>query len=169
MMVPSVRDYCHWKDIPEFPDYQASTLGEIRSRKSGQWKPIQATLHTRTGYLAVSLRVNRKYVTRSVHRLVALAFNGPAEGRDVNHINGNKRDNRLANIEYLSRGDNHRHAYRNRLREPVGKKLSDDQVREIAALQGVVSQKEIAHAFGVSPATVGFIHTRKRHRIVLQS
>ena len=157
-----------WGEIPGFPDYQASTLGEIRSCKSGDWKPIRGTPHSRTGYLAVSLRVGGQYVTRSVHRLIASTFIGPADGRDVNHMNGNKRDNRLANLEYLSRGDNHRHAYRTRLREPVGKKLSDEQVREIAALKGVVTQLEIAHAFGVCRATIGLIHNRKRHQLVLQ-
>lgn len=157
-----------WREIPGFPDYQSSSLGEIRSCKSGKWKPIRATLHSKTGYLAVSLRVGGQYVTRSVHRLIALTFIGPADGRDVNHMNGIKRDNRLANLEYLSRGDNHRHAYRTRLREPVGRKLSDEQVREISALQGVGTQDEIARAFGVCRASVGLIHNGKRHQLVLQ-
>lgn len=165
---PSECESQLWSEIPGFPDYQASTQGDIRSCKSGEWKPIRATLHSKTGYLAVSLRVNGQYVTRSVHRLIAVTFIGQADSRDVNHINGNKQDNRLANLEYLSRGDNHRHAYRTRLREPVGKRLSDDQVREIAALEGVVTQKQIARAFGVCRSTVGLIHNRKRHQLVLQ-
>jgi hypothetical protein len=160
---------CSWRDIPGFPDYQASTSGHIRSRKSGDWKPIKASPHSKTGYLSVSLRVGGKYITRSVHRLIAGTFIGPAHGRDVNHINGDKQDNQLCNLEYLSRGDNHRHAYRTRLREPVGKKLSDDQVRAIAALEGVLTQKAIARRFGVCRATVYHIHKRHQHRRVLQA
>jgi len=80
----------------------------------------------------------------------------------VNHVNGNKHDNRLVNLEYLSRGENHRHAYRTGLREPVGKKLTDQQVHHIAALRGLATQAEIARQFGVCRATVSRIHRRER-------
>ena len=66
-----------------------------------------------------------------------------------------------------SRGANHRHAYRTGLREPVGKKLTNDQVRQIAALAGTAPQKEIARQFGVSRTTVNLIHSRKRHSFLL--
>ena len=158
-----------WRDIPGFSDYQASDLGRIRSQKSGTWKLLRQTPHPNTGYLIVSPRVGGKYFARSVHRLVAAAFLGKANGLDVNHINGNKHDNRLANLEYLSRGDNHRHAYRSGLRQPVGKKLTEDQVRRIAALQGTGTQEEIARRFGVSRTTVGRIHARKYHAALLTS
>jgi len=156
-----------WRDIPAFPDYQASNLGRIRSRKSGSWKVLRQTPHPRTGYLVVSPRRDGKYFARSVHRLVAAAFLGKADGRDVNHISGDKHDNRLENLEYLTRGENHRHAYRTGLREPVGRKLTDDQIRTIAALQGTATQKQIGQQFGVSRATIGRIHNRKRHARLL--
>lgn len=156
-----------WADIPGFPDYQVSDFGQVRSQKSGKWRVLRATPHSKTGYLAVSLRVAGRYITRSVHRLVAVSFLGRPRGRDVNHKNGDKHDNRLVNLEYLTRGENHRHAYRNRLREPVGKKLSDDEVRLIAALQGHFTQQELADRFGVSRSTIGFIHQRKRHQLLL--
>lgn len=101
-----------WRDIPGFPDYQASNLGRVRSRKWGTWKVLRPTEHSRTGYLVVSLRVDGRYIARSVHRLIAATYLGEAAGRDVNHKNGDKQDNTIANLEYLSRGDNHRHAYR---------------------------------------------------------
>lgn len=156
-----------WQDIPGFQDYQASDLGRVRSHKSGEWRLLRATPHSKTGYLAVSLRVNGRYITRSVHRLVAATFFGEAEGRDVNHKNGDKHDNRLANLEYLTRGDNHRHAYRTRLRQPVGKKLTDEEVRLIAELKGEVAQQQLADRFGVSRSTIGFIHNKKRHQLLL--
>ena len=156
-----------WRDIPGFPDYQASNLGRVRSRKWGTWKVLRPTAHSRTGYLVVSLRVGGRYIARSVHRLIAATFLGEAAGRDVNHKNGDKRDNTVANLEYLSRGDNHRHAYRTGLRPPVGKKLQEDQVREIAALKGILTQEAIAKRFGVSRATIGRIHSGERHRLQL--
>ena len=152
-----------WRDIPGFPDYQASDLGRIRSRKSGDWYVLHPTPHQMTGYLVVSPRVGGKYVARSVHRLVATTFLGAANGRDVNHRNGDKHDNSLRNLEYLSRGENHRHAYRTGLRPPVGRKLTNEQVRRIAGLQGAVSQKDIARQFGVSCTTVNRIHNRQAH------
>lgn len=156
-----------WKDIPGFPDYQASDGGRVRSRKWGMWKVLRQTPHPNTGYLVVSLRVDGRYVARSVHRLIAAAFLGEANGRDVNHLNGDKHDNSLRNLEYTSRGDNHRHAYRTGLRPPVGRKLTDDQVRQIAALRGAATQRDIARRFGVSRATVGRIHGRTRHVLLL--
>jgi len=49
---------------------------------------------------------------RYIHRLVLQAFVGGGDGMDCNHLNGNKSDNRLVNLEWLTRGDNHRHRYR---------------------------------------------------------
>lgn len=151
-----------WRDIPGFPDYQAGDRGRIRSRKTGAWQVLRQTPHRGNGYLVISPRVGGRYVTRSVHRLVTLAFFGDAAGRDVNHINGNKHDNRLDNLEYLSRGENHRHAYRTGLRDAVGRKLTDDQVQHIAALRGRATQTEIARLFGVSRSIIGRIHNRER-------
>lgn len=156
-----------WRNIPGFPDYQASDLGRIRSRKSGAWQTLRATPHSKTGYLVVSPRVDGRYVARSVHRLVAAAFLGEAHGRDVNHKNGDKHDNRLANLEYVCRGENHRRAYRTGWRGPVGRKLGCEQVRQITALKGMATQRDIARRFGVSRATVGLIHHGKRHALLL--
>ena len=160
-----VKEVCVevWEDIPGAPDYQASNLGRIRSWKSKTWKILRATLHSNTGYLIVSLRVDRKYMTRSVHRLIALTFLGPAHGRDVNHKNGKKQDNHLVNLEYLTRGENHCHAYRTGLRTPVGRKLSPRQVREIRALGRDVTQTELAKRFGVSRSTIGKILHHQTH------
>jgi len=151
-----------WRDIPGFPDYQASDLGRIRSCKRGSWQVLRPTQHSNTGYLVVSPRVAGRYVARSVHRLIAATFLGEAGGRDVNHINGDKTNNALRNLEYVSRGDNHRHAYRTGLRGPVGRKLTDEQVGRIAALKGTTTQKDIARRFGVSRSVVSRIHRGKR-------
>lgn len=150
-----------WRDISGFPDYQASDCGRIRSRKTGAWQVLRQTPHRGNGYLVISPRVGGRYVTRSVHRLITSAFLGDAADRDVNHINGNMHDNRLENLEYLSRGENHRHAYRTGLRDAVGRKLTDDQVRHIAALRGCATQTEIARLFGVSRSIVSRIHRRQ--------
>lgn len=143
-----------WKEIPGFPRYQASSLGHVRSCVSGEWRVLRVTPHSRTGYVMVSPRVMGRNITRSVHRLIALAFLGESQGRDVNHINGNKHDNRLSNLEYLSRGDNHRHAYRTGIREPVGIKIPREQRRAILAMRETTKVADIARKYGVARATI---------------
>lgn len=61
----------YWQDIEEFPGYEVSSLGRIRSHYR---KRIVRQSHTNQGALKVNLRVNGSTVTRSVKVLVALAF-----------------------------------------------------------------------------------------------
>lgn len=49
-------------------------------------------------------------MTVKVHRLVLQTFIGPSEGREVNHINGVKDDNRLENLQWVTHRDNIKHA-----------------------------------------------------------
>ena len=158
-----------WQDIPGFPRYQANANGQIRSCATGDWKVLKPTPHSISGYASVTLRVYGRAITRSVHRLIASTFLGAPSGRDVNHRNGNKQDNRLENLEYLSRGDNHRHAYRTGLRDPVGAILTDEQRTEIQSMAGKVYQDEIARLYGVSTATVKSVIRKGRRRAANRS
>lgn len=63
------------------------------------------------GYLKCSLRVNGKTYVRYIHRLVAESFLDVIEGYEVNHIDGNKLNNDLSNLEWVSRSENIKHAY----------------------------------------------------------
>lgn len=92
-----------WKVIPGFEKYEASDSGLIRVASSKKLVP-QSNNHN--GYLQVSIRDNDgKHKSRRVHRLVMLAFVGDSKD-SVNHINENKKDNRLENLEYLPIRDN---------------------------------------------------------------
>lgn len=107
-----------WRIIDARPGYEISTLGRVRNRSTGNLLAIQFNEYT--GYQHVSLWMNNRGKTYSIHRLVALAFlDKPNDVNDVNHIDGDKLNNFVDNLEWLSRGDNHRHAYRTRLRGPV--------------------------------------------------
>ncbi len=69
------------------------------------------------GYRAVQLWREGLMKRRLVHVLVALAFLGPPpERHEVNHIDGDKTRNGLTNLEYLTRSENNKHAYRIGLR-----------------------------------------------------
>ena len=64
----------------------------------------------------ISCKRKGKYKRVLIHRLVAVAFiTNPSEKAEVNHINGNKLDNRVENLEWVSREENIRHAYDNGL------------------------------------------------------
>lgn len=100
-----------WKDIPEFEGlYQISNLGNVRSLYSGSYHII-SQFSIPSGYMYVSLHKAGKKINRSVHRLVAKAFiDNPCNLKDVNHIDGNKQNNVVSNLEWCSHKDNMKHA-----------------------------------------------------------
>lgn len=103
-----------WRFIPGWPRHMASSLGRVMNTRNGH---ILRPSPMPNGYSRVSLpSVNGKRRTdyQLVHRLVALAFYGnPPKGKSqVNHIDGNKSNNSVENLEWCSCGENHLHAYR---------------------------------------------------------
>lgn len=112
-----------WRDIPGLIHYQASSLGRIRSKdriiphrtKGGvmahqKWpQKILKLKQMKSGYLFFIPGYKQKNI--SVHRAVALAFiPNPDSKREVNHINGNKKDNAVENLEWVTPKENMRHA-----------------------------------------------------------
>lgn len=96
----------HWVTIPNYEKYEVSNLGNIRNKKTG--RILRTSLNRPDGYHRVGLAGSHQYV----HRLVADAFlDADIRGRDVNHIDGNRNNNTLANLEICSRKDNIQHAY----------------------------------------------------------
>lgn len=99
------------KTIPSCPMYNVDEKGNIFSTISGIFmKPRKRS----NGYLQVLLRKDGKYKTTLVHRAVMEAFHGPSD-KEVNHKNGNKTDNRLCNLEYVTTEENMQHASLNNL------------------------------------------------------
>lgn len=107
-----------WKDIPEFNGlYQVSSFGRFRGvtrvvqfgnqRRTVVGKILRA-FPKKEGYLKISFLKNTRYA----HRVVAEVFiDNPNDLKQVNHKNGNKTDNRVENLEWISSSDNHKHAY----------------------------------------------------------
>lgn len=114
-----------WKDIGGFEGYyQVSTCGNVRSltrfdgirERKGQ--PIAPVLK-HNGYLQVGLRKHgkRKYV--GVHRLVAEAFiPNPQNKPQVNHIDCDKQNNNVSNLEWATSRENLNHAHKHNLVKP---------------------------------------------------
>jgi hypothetical protein len=90
-----------WKDIPGYEGlYQASNLGKIRGKRG-----LLKLSNSHKRYYYAQLTINGKNKSKSVHRLVALTFLGFSK-LDVDHINGDKFDNRACNLRYLTARDN---------------------------------------------------------------
>jgi hypothetical protein len=103
------------KKIIEYPGYCVTIDGKVFSEKSNKYlKPS----FDKQGYARVGIYIgNYKTKTIKIHRLVAQAFiDNPFKKTDVNHINGIKNDNRIENLEWSTRSENMKHAFKNGLK-----------------------------------------------------
>lgn len=115
------------------------------------------------GYLSIGLHRNKIRKFFLIHRLVAESFIGLCpKGREVNHIDGDKANNYVCNLEYVTRSENHKHAYKIGLKKVMKgekhprSKLSDKDIRKIRKMceAGRYTQKEISRFFGISSGYV---------------
>ena len=97
-----------WKDIPIYVGrYQASNLGRIKNIQTNHIMKQQVDID---GYFIVSLEGLKKR-TYKVHRLVAMTFiPNPLNKAQINHIDGNKKNNIITNLEWVTPGENIKHA-----------------------------------------------------------
>lgn len=101
-----------WKKIREFEDYEISNFGRVRSWKyKNPPKILRLVRVGQYGYLSVGL-CNKTMTHKSVHRLVAESFLGfPPKGFVVNHLDGDRKNNLITNLEWCSQRDNIRKHY----------------------------------------------------------
>jgi transposase len=159
-----------WIPISEFKGYEVSDLGRIKSflQSKGVSLKILRQYKNNGGYLYSNLYKNKKSKSKTVHRLVALEFiTNPENKPQVNHLKGNKTDNRVSELEWNTRSENELHAHLNGLKKSlkgintISNKLTEQQVLEIRNIGRSISQRKIAEIYLVSHRTVCSILNRK--------
>ena len=136
--------------------YEIDSNSNVYHRK-GVLKPF-----AKNGYLAVNLTKDKICKHYYVHRLVAEAFIPNPNGfKEVNHINCDKHDNSVDNLEWCDRKHNLNHSYEHGLKrrgETHGMhKLSENDVVYIKSNRGIIPQKTLAERYGVKQCTISAI------------
>lgn len=165
-----------FKMIPGFENrYMVSDLGNVMTLDFGGngkgKRQLMTPVKTACGYTGVKLGKDRKRF--GVHQLVMLAFGGPCpEGKEVDHINGIRDDNRLENLRYVTRGENIRaaiHRHGGKMWGGFGKATPEQEAKRIARLRERLAGKPAKHAAKFSAveaylirlAVLGGLATRK--------
>ena len=143
--------------------YEVNAIGEVRRIGKGRGvkaggRILKLTDH-KQGYKAITLYLRNQGRTFLVHRLVGLTFLGPIpKGHEVNHKDGNKQNNRVENLEYVTRPYNMTHAViigtlNNSGANNPSAKLTTEQVKEIRGryrFGGGPGYKALADEYGVT-------------------
>ena len=151
--------------------YQISTLGKIYNTYTGyEMNPQIAN----TGYKMVHLSDYKQKYDKlvSVHRLVAKSFiPNPKNKPFVNHIDGNKRNNCLYNLEWVTASENTKHAIRTGLIQAYGENnnnslYSDDQIEQVCKYleEGKLLFREISEKTGVSISAISMVKSGKMRK-----
>ncbi len=164
-----------WKDIINFPGYQISSLGNIRSRwalgrysrLSDKWHLMKPQIDRKhTGYRKIMLRKNKKAHPKTVASLVCIAFHGPRPPKgQVCHNDGTRTNDAANNLRWGTQSDNEQDKIAHGTSHNKGsRKLSSNQVLSIRKLYrtGNYTQQQLAYDFNIDQSHVCDIVNKKR-------
>lgn len=172
-----------FKDILGYEDYQISNKGRVISKERKvrythavtkkehfritESKFLKVYINNRTGYKFVQLYKNKKSKNITIHRLVAINFLQNNENLEqVNHIDGNKHNNTVENLEWCTNEYNHEHATITGLKASKERvstaKLDSERVRIIRELLKIgITHEKLAEIFKISRPTISLISENK--------
>lgn len=131
----------NWKIVSCNNNYEVSDLGNIRNRKT---KKIMRPAISNKGYYLVSLSNKGKQHTYTIHKLVMENFNRlPLSKEVINHIDHNKLNNKLDNLEYITQKENVRDAFDNNLCSNVVSQAKKNILRAIDSSKIKIDQYDI--------------------------
>ncbi len=145
--------------------YEISNIGRVRNIKTGKIRKNVATADDKYFYLGLSNNGNKHNFY--LHRLVALTFIGSPTGdrNQINHKDGNGKNNQVKNLEWVTQSENMRHRYRILGIKPIrgAAKLTDDQIIEMRRLrvENGATYKQLMKRFGICKSTVSYVINRK--------
>ena len=149
--------------IVDYEGYYITTDGRVWSEKS---KKFLSVFPDKDGYLLCSLSHEGKSKPHKVHRLVALSFlPNPENKPQVNHIDGNKANNHIDNLEWASAKENIKHALNSGL---INSKLSEEDVLYIRTNYIPKSPdfggRALAKKFNVVPSVISNVVKGKTYK-----
>ena len=135
------------KQIPGYENYKITENGVVYSNFTND---IKKPSNHRQGYFLIGLSKDKKEIKLLVHRLVALTYlENPNGYKYVNHKDGNKRNNHVSNLEWVTSSQNQKHAYKNGLKVANRKMINNkividtnngifyDSIKEAAKIKGL--------------------------------
>lgn len=158
-----------WKTIDGFDGrYLITPYGNVISTIGDQPKVLKPCL--RNGYPSMTLHYkNHTHKHFTIHKLVAEYFIGKnIKGLQVNHIDGDKTNNKWLNLEYVTHSENMKHAFKIGLQSNKGmnhsrSKLIDDDIREIRKLHKAGrSQGQLSKQYKIAQSTISRICNYQR-------
>ena len=154
-----------WRPVVGYEGhYEVSDRGQLRriwqcrGTRAGR---ISGGTVNKGGYVIVTLSRDNHKEMSMLHRIVAQAFIGPRpdDRHEINHKDGNKRNNAVTNLEWVTRSQNNQHAYDTGLRGPrnKGRRLTREQA--IIIRTSTLSTLELAQQFGITRNLVTRVQT----------
>lgn len=161
-----------WKSLEEYKGIKVSSIGRIwkAANKSRKERILTEFPKDKDGYCRCSVqKINGTWTSQPVHRLVAKAFIlNPENKQTVNHIDGDRTNNKVENLEWVTPKENVIHSFRFGARKrckQVPKKtlLTDFQISQINKLRELYTVNQIAKLFNIEYQSLkNIIHKKKQ-------
>lgn len=158
------------EEISGFPEYLIFSDGRIYSKKRNKYLKLNPV---KGGYLQVKLYKFNNNIKKNIYvsRLVAEHFIHNKENKkEVNHLDGDKNNNDINNLEWATPKENMQHAYDNGFQIAIkGKdhycaKLTENDVIEIRKIFPKIPSKDLAEKYNVTPQAIDCVIKRKSWR-----